>query len=133
MCVTSEPVLLEVLARVPTDLLHCSHCEQLFSVAGIGRKVHEEIRTSYPPEFLEEAELLAAWLRALSTRYGEDIQIRVVDVQSLEGFFKSLRHRVFQYPAFVVDHQATYTGWARGDLRQLLDACVVEKVMKREE
>ncbi|MGD2143012.1 MAG: hypothetical protein PVF54_00895 [Anaerolineae bacterium] len=117
-----RPVLLEVLARVPSNFLHCSHCERLFAAARIGRAVHEEMRASYPEDTLEEADRLAAWIRALSGRYGGRIEIRVVDVQSMEGFLRSLRHRVRQYPAFIVNGKVTHTGWERASLDSLLAA-----------
>lgn len=116
-----QPVLLEVLARVPTDFFPCSHCERMLDVAGIGASVHQEVRTSYPPEMLEQAERLAEWLQDLSTRYGERLRIRVVDAQSLEGFFRSVRHWVREYPGFIINRRATYVGWDRNGLDRLLE------------
>jgi hypothetical protein len=116
-----QPVLLEVLAYVPGDFFHCSHCERLFDVAGIGASVHREIHTSYPPAMLEEARRLATWLQDLSARYGERLRIRVVDAQSLEGFFKSLRYWVRRYPAFIIDRRTKYAGWEHAALDRLLE------------
>ena len=83
----------------------------MFEAAGIGRAVHREIQTAYPPEMLQEAGRLATWLQELSARYGEQVHIRVVAPQSLEGFFKSLRYRVRRYPAFIINRRKTYIGW----------------------
>jgi hypothetical protein len=124
-----SPVLLEVLARVPTDFFHCGHCERLFDVAGIGESMHREVRTSYPPEMLDEAKRLSRWLSALSKRYGAGLQIRVVDVHSMEGFFKSLRHWLRRYPAFIVDREVTHVGWEQADLDQLLEARVTRRTV----
>lgn len=121
---TENPILLEVLARVPTDFFHCGHCERLFDVAGIGESLHSEIRASYPPEMLQEAERLRERLSALSQRYGARLEIRVVDVHSVEGFLKSLRYRLRRYPAFIVDHQTTCAGWEQEELDRLLEARV---------
>jgi len=115
-----QPVLLEVLAYVPTDFFHCLHCERLFDVAGIGAPIHREIQTSYPPEMLEGAERLATWLQDLSARYRGRLHIRVVDPQSLEGFLKSLRYWVRCYPTFVINHRTKYTGWEPDALARLL-------------
>lgn len=52
MLAVPQTILLEMLAHVPMDLLHCSHCERLFGVAGIGTPVHQEIRAAYPAEML---------------------------------------------------------------------------------
>ena len=70
---------------------------------------------------LEEAERLATWLQDLSARYGDQIHIRVVDPQSPEGFFKSLRYWVRRYPTFVVNRRIKYTGWEPGVLDRLLE------------
>jgi hypothetical protein len=117
----SDPVLLEVLAHIPTDFFHCSHCERFFDAAGIGAGVHREIRSAYPREVLEEATQLVAWLRQLSSEYGERLYIRTVDPQSLEGFVKSLRYWVRQYPTFIIDRKTKYTGWEPAGLRRLLE------------
>jgi hypothetical protein len=116
-----QPILLEVLAHVPTDFFHCSHCERLFDAAGIGLPVHQEMQSSYPPEMLEEGERLAIRLQDLSAQYGERLHIRVVDPQSLEGFFKSLRYWVRQYPAFIINHRTKYIGWEPAVLAHLLE------------
>jgi hypothetical protein len=115
------PIHLEVLAHVPTDFFHCSHCERIFDAAGIGTAAHREMQTAYPPEILEEAERLATWLQDLSARYGEQLHIRIVDPQSVEGFFKSLRHRVRRYPTFIINRRAKYTGWETATLEHLLE------------
>jgi hypothetical protein len=116
-----RPVSLEVLAHVPADFFHCGHCECLFGVAGIGKSVHSEIQTSYPQDVLEEAKRLMEWLWTLSERYGECLRIRVVDLHSIEGFFNSLRYGLRRDPAFIVDGEATQTGWEPDALDQLLE------------
>lgn len=114
-----QPILLRVLAHMPTDLYHCSHCERLFDAAGIGAQLHGEIRRSYPPEILQQAERLAAQLHELSFRYGDRLHIRVVDPQSVEGFFLSLRHWVRRYPTFIVCGRKV-VGWDADALDDLL-------------
>jgi hypothetical protein len=123
-----QSVLLEVLAHIPTDFFHCSHCEQLFDWADIGAAVRGEIWGTYPPEMLEEAGRLAIWLQDLSARYGERLHIQVVDPQSLEGFLKSLRYLVRQYPAFIINRRAKYTGWEPAPLDHLLAQHMAQSV-----
>jgi hypothetical protein len=36
-------------------------------------------------------------------RHGDRIQVRVVDAASIEGVWKSLRHRLRRYPSFIVE------------------------------
>jgi len=40
--------------------------------------------------------------------------------QSMEGFFKSLRHWVRRYPTFIIDRRIKYTGWEPNVLERLL-------------
>ena len=115
-----RPVLLEVLAHIPTNFFHCSHCEQFFDAAGIGAPVHREIQADYPPEVLDEAGRLAIWLQDLSARYGEQLCIHIIDPQSPEGLLKSLRYWVRRYPTFIIDRRARYTGWDQAALERLL-------------
>lgn len=122
MSPTPQPIFvrLEVLAYMPTDYFHCLHCEQVFGVANVGATVRQEVRSTYPPEILKDAERLAVWLGNLSAQYGEQLHIRVVDPQSMEGFFKSLRYWVRRYPAFIINHRTKYTGWEPAALERLL-------------
>lgn len=117
------PVLLEVLVHVPTDFFHCIHCERLFSEAGIGTEVRREMQAGYPPEILEEAGRLSAWLRELSARWGQQLHIRVVDPQSPEGLYKSLRYSVHRYPTFIINRHTKYTGWDPEPLERLIADC----------
>ena len=122
----SQPVRLQVFAHIPTDFFHCSHCERMFDIAGVGASVHRENQTAYPPDVLEEAERLAAWLQDLSARYGDQIHIRVVDPQSPEGFAKSLRYLVGRYPTFVINQRVKHTGWEPAPLDRLLEEQIAQ-------
>jgi hypothetical protein len=120
MSLVCQPVLLEVLAYIPVDFTQCSYCERLLDAAEVGASVHQEIKAAYPPEIVEQAERLAAWLQELSAQYGDRLHIRVVDPQSATGFFKSLRYWIHQYPAFVVNRRKKVTGWNPADVERLL-------------
>jgi hypothetical protein len=122
---TCQPVLLEVLAHIPTDFFHCLHCEQLFDVAGIGAEVHRELQTNYPAEILEDSGRLAAMLQDLSALYGEQLNIRLFDPQSLEGFLKSIRYWVRRYPTFIINRRVKYTGWKTDEIeRMVAEGCI---------
>jgi len=107
------------MAHMPTDWRHCSHCERLFEAAEIGEQVRREMLADYPPEVLEETGRLALWLQELLISYGQDLQIRVVDPQSLEGFALSLRYWIRRYPTFILNGR-TVTGWDQAALQRLL-------------
>lgn len=115
-----RPVLLEVLAVMPADLVHCSGCEQLLNLAGMGRAVHEGMAAEYPPQILEEAHRLATWLQELAARYPGRLQIRVLDPQSPAGLGCCLKHGVRRTPAFVVEGRHRVVGWDRERLERAL-------------
>ena len=57
----------------------------------------------------EEWHALSEWVWGVAQRYGSRVTVRLVDVASMEGFFKSLFRRFRRYPAFVIDGK-TYVG-----------------------
>jgi len=74
----------------------------------------------YPEEVREDYLFLSEWIRELSQQYRDRILIRVTDAQSLQGFFKSIRYRVFRYPAFIINGSKKYTGKDKARLASLL-------------
>ena len=74
-----------------------------WQVAGLGQKVHrEQLDTGLPDDLAAEFHSLSQWASGLPRRYGPKVVVRLVDAASIEGFFKSLRHRLNRYPAFIV-------------------------------
>ena len=63
---------------------------------------------------------LCDWVRELALRYQDRLLIKLIDAQSILGFYKSLRHWVREYPAFIVERRETYTGWDKNRLETLL-------------
>jgi hypothetical protein len=115
-------VSVQVIAPVLTNFFHCMHCEQVFDQAGIGQKVHQEELEQYPKDVKQETARLANWLFHLSDRYGDQIDIRVIDPQSPEGLLKSARYRVREYPTFIVDGREKIIGWDQAALDSALQA-----------
>jgi hypothetical protein len=74
----------------------------------------------YPTDMLQDHIRLSEWVVELSQRYGPDIEIRVIDPQSGLGLWKSLRHWVRKYPAFIVNGKKKYTGWDKDALERVL-------------
>jgi hypothetical protein len=83
----------------------------------------EQIQSALPDDLAEEWHALAAWILGLAERYGSRVTVRLVDVASMEGFFKSLVRGFHRYPAFVVDGRK-YVGidWSR------VDALIVDRL-----
>ncbi len=63
----------------------------------------EQIQSALPDDLVEEWHALSEWVLGVAQRYGSRVTVRLVDVASLEGFFKSLFRRFNRYPAFVVN------------------------------
>lgn len=75
-----------------------------WQVAGLGQKVHrEQLETGLPDDLAAEFHSLSGWANGLPQRYGPRVAVRLVDAASIEGFFKSLFHRLNRYPAFIVN------------------------------
>jgi hypothetical protein len=113
-------ISLKVIAPVPTNFFHCMHCEQLFHYAGIGPQIHQEVLEEYPEDITDEASHLAEILVKLTQRFGDRIHIQVIDPQSLEGVFLSLRYWVRRYPTFIVNGRKAFVGSDSDDLERVL-------------
>ncbi len=119
-----KPILLEVVTKVITTFDHCRHCEILFGEAGIDRKFHQKEMGEYPPDLKEEFIQLSDWIRELTRLYKHRLFIKLIDVQSLLGIYKSLRYWIRTYPTFIVEGKETYAGWDKSQLEGLLDKYV---------
>ena len=114
------PISLQVIAPVITNLFHCMHCEQLFSQAGIGQQAHQEEIDGYPEDVKHDFNRLADWLFEIAHQYGDQIQIRIIDPQSIEGIYKSFRYWIRKYPTFLVNGREKLTGWDKATLEAIL-------------
>lgn len=107
----SLPVRVQVLTYAPTFFFHCSQCEIVFHHVGIGQKIHaEQDAAAFPDDLRQEYAGVSDWVRNLVYRFGDRVQVQVVDAASLEGFAKALWYRVRRFPAIVVDGQAAFIG-----------------------
>lgn len=70
---------------------------------------------------------MSDWLVELAHRYGDDLRVKVIDPQSLEGFVKSVRHWVGRYPAFILAGHEEYVGWDEDALDGVLQARISEE------
>jgi len=116
-----KPIRLEIVTKVITFFDHCRRCKVLFDQTGLDQKLHQKEMDEYPSDLKEEYRNLSDWIRELSRLYKHRLQIRLIDVQSPLGIYKSLRHRIRTYPAFIVEGKETYIGWDKSQLESLLD------------
>jgi len=71
---------------------------------GLGRKMHQEqLDAGLPEDLYAEFHTPSEWARTLPEKFGGRASLRLIDVLSIEGFFKSLARRPRRYPAFSVD------------------------------
>jgi hypothetical protein len=116
-----KPIQLEIVTKVVTFFDHCRRCQILFDQAGLDKKVHQKEMEEYPPDLKEEYTKLSDWIQELNHLYKHRVLIKLIDVQSPLGIYKSLRHRIRTYPTFIVEGKETYTGWDKNQLESLLD------------
>jgi hypothetical protein len=114
----------EILAYAPTEFYHCQHCEAVWHHLGVGQGIHAEQRASaLPPDLQAEYAAIVDWVSGALERYGQRVSFRVVDAASAEGVWKSLRHRVRLFPAFIVDGERI-----AGFDRPRLDAALAARI-----
>lgn len=114
-------MVVEILTYAPTEFYHCQHCEVVWDQVGFGPKIRADQRSAALPADLQaEYEAISDWVGEAFRRYGERLQVKVVDVASIEGVFKAVRHRAHRFPAFIVDGQQRITGFDRRELDAVL-------------
>ena len=73
--------------------------------------MHSQEVNEYPEEMKADYLRLSNWVREVRKAYGQQVVIRIIDPQSLGGFWKSLRHRVRRYPTFFIGEGERLVGW----------------------
>ena len=116
-----KPILLEIVTKVISSYGQCRRCKILFDEAGFDQKVHQKEVDEYPADLKEEYSKLSDWIRELNGLYKHRLSIKLIDVQSPLGIYKSLRYRIRTYPTFIVEGKETYVGWDKSRLEGLLD------------
>jgi hypothetical protein len=116
-----KPVLLEIVTKLLSSWGSCRRCKILFDQTGLDQKLHQKEIDDYPPDLKEESTKLSGWIRELNRLYKHRLLIRLIDVQSPLGIYKSLRYRIRTYPTFIVEGKETYAGWDKSQLENLLD------------
>jgi hypothetical protein len=116
-----KPIQLEIVTKVVTFFDHCRRCKILFDQAGLDKKVYQKEMEEYPPDLKEEYTKLSDWIQELNHLYKHRVLIKLIDVQSPLGIYKSLRYWIRTYPTFIVEGKETYTGWDKSQLESLLD------------
>lgn len=120
-----RPVKVQLIAYAPTVFFHCQHCELTFQEMGIGERLRrEEAASALPDDLRRQYGEVSTWLHDLAHRYGDRVNVRLVDVASIEGFFKAMRYRARRYPAVVVQGPHTYVGTDLDEARKVIERYV---------
>lgn len=123
-----RPVTVEVIAYAPTVFRHCQHCEVAFEGLGLGERMHrKEAADALPDDLLQEFQRISDWVHSLLERHPAHLKVTVVDAASVEGVWKSLRHRVRRYPAVVVDGRERLVGTDFGAADRVIDQRLAER------
>ena len=125
-----QPLSVQVITYAPTIFRHCQHCEVAFDGIGLGERIHRnEAADALPDDLATDFARVSDWVHGLLERHGPRVAVSVIDAASIEGFWKSLRHRARRYPAVVVDGRTVQVG-ADGDLTragELIDRTLDER------
>ena len=116
-----KPIRLEIVTKMLTSFGQCRRCQILFDQVELGKKSREKELEEYPSDLKEEDAKLWEWIRELTRLYKHRLLIRLIDVQSPLGIYKSLRYRIRTYPTFIVEGKEIYAGWDKDRLESLLD------------
>jgi hypothetical protein len=73
--------------------------------------VHTQEINEYPEDLKAEYLRLSNWVRSMRGTYGQRVVVRIVDPQSLGGFWKTVRHRIRRFPTFFVGGTDRIVGW----------------------
>jgi hypothetical protein len=117
------PILLEVIAPMVSGTeMSCRGCGLILETTGVRSKYRRACTEEYPEDWKMASHYLSDLVQSISSLYRHRIRIRLIDAQSPAGLWKQIRHRVFRFPAFVVDQKRTYVGWDSKELESLIDA-----------
>jgi hypothetical protein len=120
-----EPVSVQIITYAPTAFRHCQHCELVFEGMGIGQPVQREAAaSSLPDDLAGEYQDVSDWVHRLLERHPSRVAISLIDAASIEGVWKSLRHRVRRYPAMIVAGRETATGTDFAAVDRVIDRYV---------
>jgi hypothetical protein len=116
------PVILEVVAPMLSSVeMSCRGCGLIMETVGLRKQDRNACVEGYPEDWKEATDFLAKWVGEISRLYRHRILIRIIDAQSPLGMWKQLRHRVFKFPAFIVNKKKAYVGWDHKELESVID------------
>jgi len=116
-----RPVVLEIVSKVLTTFDYCRRYRIFLRHVGLDQEFHRREIDEYPSDLREELLNLSDWIQELRRLYKHRLLIKLIDIHSPMGVYKSLRHRIRTYPTFIIEGKETYAGWDKNRLENLLD------------
>jgi hypothetical protein len=124
-----SPLLVEIIAYAPTAYYHCTHCEVAWREMGVDNRIHEEqTQSSLPADLVMDYQRISDWVREIFRRHCDQVVVKIIDVASVEGFFKSLRYGVHRYPAVIIEGKSHFAGSSLEEASQAIARRLEEKV-----
>jgi len=115
-------ILVEIVApMLSTPDMGSRGCGLVSAALGLNGKCRSAAIDEYPDDWKEATAYLTRWVNEISRLYRHRVRIEIIDAQSPLGLWKQLRHRVFRFPAFIVDRKKTYIGWDYKELEAIID------------
>ncbi|MFQ5841133.1 MAG: hypothetical protein ACE5I8_01740 [Thermodesulfobacteriota bacterium] len=117
-----KPIKVEVINLMLTvQTEECKNCRLIFEETDMKRKFADKEMNEYPEDVKEDVVRLSNWIRELAHLYSHRIQIKVIDALSPLGLYKTVRHRIREFPTFIIDRRETYSGWDKEALGEILN------------
>jgi hypothetical protein len=116
-----KPLTVDVISQILSSFDHCSHCQLFLNAAGVGHRIHREDFDAFPRELRDEYDRLSRLVTGLSERFAGRVRFRILDPQTPEGMWKSLRYWVRRYPTFLIDGEKQ-VGWDEEALTRRIEA-----------
>lgn len=87
----------------------CMNCQVVWGDIESNLPIHQQqaLAHLHGDEALEYLNI-ASWVIELLHNYGDQVAVRIVDANSLEGVLKSAQYGVHAYPAVVINRQDVY-------------------------
>jgi hypothetical protein len=98
-----RPIQIDVVAYAPAAFFHCMPCELVWQTSAARSKDRrEQLDTSLPEDLKYRYQQLSDWVHRMVALHGGRLRFRIVDAASIEGWIKSVRYGIRQYPAVIV-------------------------------
>lgn len=95
------PLKIEIIGLLPTFFGHCPHCDYVAD----RMKVHlrKDQVDDYPPNVIEENHRISETVLSILEDFPGKAQVEVINTASPAGVWKSVKHRLRNNTAFIVN------------------------------